>query len=295
MTFVVAYAPTEEAPEGQKAKYVAALNCIVVSVPAREYVFVLTDVNARTGKRGEGGGETDRKVLDAYGRDKLNENGKLLLGLAEDNKLALLNTFFCTPKSGVSYTFQSANRCKGEARLDFILTKLADRRLIRCVSIRRPPLEAPESDHNLVYAKVRIPRRSASNRRKTDNTKTNTKLANLRRLMTDPNLRCQVANAMFNALPPTPDGACIDDIATDMANVMISTAADLVPCSKRPRGAQSWCAGPGVEAEMNAAWQQREEARRHLRAEPQQQPSKGREDGWKKPSEGAQGRRAELL
>ena len=34
------------------------------------------------------------------------------------------------------------------------------------------------------------------------------------------------------------------------------------------RGAQGWCAGPGVEAEMNAAWQQGGEARRHLRAEP---------------------------
>ena len=35
---VVAHAPTEEAPEGRKAKYMAALNCIVASVPAREYV-----------------------------------------------------------------------------------------------------------------------------------------------------------------------------------------------------------------------------------------------------------------
>ena len=67
-----------------------------------------------TGKRGEGGGEADSKVLGAYGRDKLNENGKLLLGFAEDNKLALLNTFFCTPKSGASYPFQSANRSKGQ-------------------------------------------------------------------------------------------------------------------------------------------------------------------------------------
>ena len=41
----------------------AALNCTVASVPAREYIFVLTDANARTGKRGEGGGETDSKVL----------------------------------------------------------------------------------------------------------------------------------------------------------------------------------------------------------------------------------------
>ena len=78
----------------------AALNCTVASVPAREYIFGLTDANARTGKRGEGGGEADSKVLGAYGRDKLNENGKLLLGFTDNNKLALLNTFFCTPKSG---------------------------------------------------------------------------------------------------------------------------------------------------------------------------------------------------
>ena len=75
-----------------------ALNCTVASVPAWEYVFVLTDANVRTEKRGEGGREADSKVLGAYGRDKLNENGKRLLGFAEDNKLALLNTFFCTPK-----------------------------------------------------------------------------------------------------------------------------------------------------------------------------------------------------
>ena len=65
-TFVVAYAPTEEAPERQKAKYMAILNCTVASVPAREYVFGLTDANARAGKRGDGGGEADSKVLGPY-------------------------------------------------------------------------------------------------------------------------------------------------------------------------------------------------------------------------------------
>ena len=278
------------------SKYMAALNYTIASVPAREYVFVLTGAKARTGKRGEGGGELDSKVLGAYGRDKLNENGKLLLGFAKDNKLALLNTFFCTPQNGVSYTFQSANRSKGQARLDYILAKQADRRLIRCVNVRRPPLEAPESDPNLVYAKVRIPRRSAPNRRKRDSTKEIPKLADFRRLMTDPNLRCQVANAMVDTLPPIPDGTCIGDIATDMADVMLSTAAELVPRSKRPRGAQGGCAGPGVEAEMNAAWQQREDARRHLRAEPHNSNlRKVVKMAGKKPSEGAQGCRAELL
>ena len=69
--------------------------------------------------------------------------------------------------------------------------------------------------------------------------------------MIGPCLRCQVENAMVDALPPIPDGTCISDI--DMANVMLSTAPELVPRSKHPRGAQGWCAGPGVEAEMNAA------------------------------------------
>ena len=117
----------------------AALNCTVAAVPAREYVFVLTDANTRTGKRSEGGGEADSKLFGEYGRDILNVNDKLLLGFGEDNKLALLSTLFSTPKSGVSYTFQSANRSKGQARLDYILTKQADRRLIRCVNVRGPP------------------------------------------------------------------------------------------------------------------------------------------------------------
>ena len=73
---------------------------------------------------------------------------------------------------------------------------------------------------------------------------------------------------MVDALPPIPDGTCTSDITTDMVDVLLSPAAEMVPRSKRPHGAQGWCAGPGVEAEMNAAWQQREEARRHLLAEP---------------------------
>ena len=117
----------------------------------------------------------------------------------------------------------------------------------------RSPLETPESDRNLEYAKVRIPRRSALNRRKRDSIKKTPQTADLRRLMADSNLRCQVANAMVATLPPIPDGTCISYIPTDMADVILPTAAELAPRSKRPRGAQGWCVDLGVEAEMNAA------------------------------------------
>ena len=56
VTFVLAYAPTENATEGEKAKYMAALNSTVKPVPAREHVFVLTgecqDGEERRGRRG---------------------------------------------------------------------------------------------------------------------------------------------------------------------------------------------------------------------------------------------------
>ena len=79
---------------GGESEIHVALNSTVASVPAREHVFVLTDAKTRTGKRGQGGGEIDSKALSAYDRDVLNENGKqLLLLFAEDNRLALLNTF----------------------------------------------------------------------------------------------------------------------------------------------------------------------------------------------------------
>ena len=53
---MIAYAPTETAAEGGKAKYMPDVNSAVASIPVREHVFVLTDANARTGKGGEGGG-----------------------------------------------------------------------------------------------------------------------------------------------------------------------------------------------------------------------------------------------
>ena len=42
----------------------------------------------------------DGRVFGAYGRDELNNNGKRLLSLASDNKLALTNTFFSARKGG---------------------------------------------------------------------------------------------------------------------------------------------------------------------------------------------------
>ena len=76
-------------------------------------------------------GSKDSKTLGAYGRDTLNYNGELLLSFANSHDLALVNTFFSTPKSGVSHTFNG----RGKKRIDFILTGQRNRKLVRNVTL----------------------------------------------------------------------------------------------------------------------------------------------------------------
>ena len=70
-------------------------------VPEHEQLFVvLMDTNARTGRREKGGvGSKDSKILGAYGRDTLNDNGELLLSFANNHDLALVNTFLAHPRA----------------------------------------------------------------------------------------------------------------------------------------------------------------------------------------------------
>ena len=106
VTFVVAYAPTETQNANKKHAFWTSLDRVVDEIPKHEQLFVLMDANARTGKREKGQvGSKNGKLLCAYGRDTLNENGELLLSFANNHGLALVNMFFSTPKGGVSHTF----------------------------------------------------------------------------------------------------------------------------------------------------------------------------------------------
>ena len=106
MTFVVGYAPTDTQSLRKKNAFWTALKRVVKEVPEHEQLFVLMDANARTGRRGGGKlGSEECKVLGAYGRDNLNDNGERLLSFSANHELALLNTFFSTAKNAISHTF----------------------------------------------------------------------------------------------------------------------------------------------------------------------------------------------
>ena len=91
-------------------------------------------------------------VVGPYGRDVLNDNGEHLVRTAADADMTIANTFFSTPKGGQQSTYVSP---KGDAwRLDYILTRHADRRLIRNITVY--PVSRADSDHSIVSATIRL-------------------------------------------------------------------------------------------------------------------------------------------
>ena len=115
VTFFVAYAPTETQNSSNKHAFWTSLNRAVEEVPNYEQLFMLIDVNARPGRREKGHkGSKGSKIIGAYGRDTLNNNGESLLSFANNHGLALVDTFFSTPKGGVSHTFNG----RGTKRID---------------------------------------------------------------------------------------------------------------------------------------------------------------------------------
>ena len=162
VTFFVAYAPTETHNASNKHVFWTTLDRAVKEVPRHEQRFVLMDADARTGRRYKGGvGSKDNKILGAYGLDTLNDNGELLLSFANNHDLAIANTFFSTPKGGVSHTFNG----RSKKRIDYILTRQRDRKLVRNVTVHPQLSSLPISDHNIVSAPVNLLGHFARNHR----------------------------------------------------------------------------------------------------------------------------------
>ena len=99
------------------------------------------------------------KVLSAYGRDTLNDNGERLLSFSADHGFAPLNTFFITAKNAISHTFNG----RGKKRIDYIITRQRDRKLVRDVTVHPNRHSLPISDHSIITAHVKLLGRFARN------------------------------------------------------------------------------------------------------------------------------------
>ena len=248
VTFVVAYAPTEPQNANNKHAFWTSIDRVVKEVPKHKQLFVLMDANVRTGMREKGQvGSKDSKILGTYGRDTLNDNGELLLSFANNHGLALVNTFFSTPKGGVSQTFNG----RGKKRIDYILTRQRDRKFVRNVTVHPQLSFLPISDHNIVSAPVKLLGRFAENRRLRASAKPP---VNRRRLVTDPQLRPEVATAVARHLRTNPPGdSSVDDVEAAFAAAIMRTAELVILSQERRRPGRGWSGDARMEAELQAA------------------------------------------
>ena len=207
--------------------------------------------------------------IGCVGRDELNDSGERLLAHAADNKLALLSTYYATPARGISYTFQSPNRRKAQYRVDYILTRQVDRRLVRNVTVRTPSRENAESGCNLVIGNIRLLGRIAPNRPK--RVINNRRAIHIPRLMADLHLRMNfqgaIAAKLASPIPGTNAGS-VDDMTSVLTETLLSHAADVVPPIRCKQVRRGWCATEATKAELNARWQDREDARKRVRSAP---------------------------
>ena len=258
VTFIVAYGPTDTMSNTreQKAVFWTDLESAVSRVPSSDYVFVLIDANARTGVRM---GETDCKVIGAYGRDTRvsDSNGTSLLRFAGDNKLALVNTFFSVPKACTSRTF-NGTRPADRIRIDYVITRQSHRKLVRNVTVHLQPYA--DSDHNIVCARVRLPGRFARNRKQ--RAPTGRKSIDRRAITSDTDRRERLIQLVAIQLTQTELGGTVGEKAALFTDTLLRSAEEVMPGQIRQSRISGLLEDEAMHDEFEEAWTEREEARK---------------------------------
>lgn len=126
--------------------------------------------------------EPDAKVLAAYWGDALNANETRLLGCAADSRLADVITYFSTPnRSLVHLPTRVREGTNSTAWTTYYVVRQQDRRHVRNAEVFR--VDPKDSDHNLVFAHVRLGGRVTPNRHRIEisSGQPNTSLVRLKR------------------------------------------------------------------------------------------------------------------
>ena len=127
---------------------------------------------------------------------------------------------------------------RGKKRIDYILTRQRDRKLVRNVTVHPQPSFLSISDHNIVSAPVKLLGHFAQNCRLRASAKP---LVDRRRLVTDPQLRQEEATAVGRDLRANPPGdSSVDDVEATFAAAIMQTAELVIPPQERGRSGRGW-------------------------------------------------------
>ena len=89
--------------------------------------------------------------------------------------------------------------------------------------------------------------------------------------MANPHLRMNFQNAIAGQLAspiPGTNAGSVDDMISLLNETLLSNVADIAPPIRRKQVPRGWCATKKTKAELNARWQDREDARKRVRSAP---------------------------
>ena len=135
--------------------------------------------------------------------------------------------------------------------------------------MRTPPKEYAESGDYLVFGIIRLVDRIAPNRPK--RVIKNRRAIESPRLMADPHLRMNLLEtiaAKFSSSIPGANTGSVHDMTSALTKTLLSNAADIAPPIRRKHIPRGWCATEETKVELDARWQDRENARKRLRSAP---------------------------
>ena len=235
----------------------------------KKCLYVLMNANARTGRRIEGESLQGEGVLGTYERDELNDNGKLQLSFATDNKLAINNTFFSARKGGVSHTYTgvTGSRTSDFKRIDYVLTRRAHRRRARNVVVHPPPALPAKADldHSMVIATVDLGGRIAHNR--AIRAKPKQRQFSRQELQVDMS-RWHVVERFLHNLGDQTDQPNITarEAAREFTEAILEAAQTVLPTERRIPRMPEWCESPETRAAVEEVLAKRREARRLMKS-----------------------------
>ena len=85
--------------------------------------------------------------------------------------------------------------------------------------------------------------------------------------VSDESIQEAIAAKFFSPIPGTNTGS-VDGMTSALTKTLLSNAADILPRIRRKQVSRGWCATEETKAELDARWQDREDARKRLRSAP---------------------------
>ncbi|CAG2214705.1 Craniofacial development protein 2 [Mytilus edulis] len=147
-TIIQVYSPTNNADEEEKDDFYNSLQTTVNSVPKRDILMIIGDLNAKVGKDRTG----REREMGPNGIGEMNENGEIFADFCAVNSLVIIGTLF-PHKNCHKVTWVSPNGVT-ENQIDHIAISQRWRSSLQDVRNKRGADIA--SDHHLIIAKIQL-------------------------------------------------------------------------------------------------------------------------------------------